>query len=397
MDLPLGQRESDVLEFKSRDALQNQKALGKEVVAFLNTKGGDLYVGIREENEIGVEVEPIATAEQEVRSLRDSLYDLIEPSPSPGEVVLTVERDEEGGSVIRVRVGKGAHPPYAVQSGGARRFMVRVLDSSRPMSREELAARFSEGVREEDRLVSVLRQLQEERDELLRQGKDQLWCAIQPVHEVELKTGDPELATLLTDPEAIGSSPGSPSFHVPFEPEVRQDRLVVGIRLPGFEEDLNRKLKETMVGRDGGIRYHAVLHALYQHATGSAPRFINPEQLIGVPLSLLRLAGAVLDGKLDRDDKLVVDLALLGVGRAEVILFPGRWQLPRPRQEAHVYEDGDDLTLTKPPAFTFAEVRDSPERCTFRLLSLIYEAFGLREDAIPMELDARTGRLKTPG
>jgi len=391
MGLPIGQRESEVLEFKGRDALSDRKELGREVVAFLNTQGGDLYIGIREENEIAVEVEPIADAEEEVRKLRDSLHDSIEPSPSPGELTLTVEQAEEGQSLLRIRVRKGAHGPYALGSVGARRFMVRVLDSSRPMSREELAARFTEGAREEDRLLSVREQLQHERDELLREGEDQVWCAIQPVADVELKTSDPALAALLTDPEAIGSSPGSPSFHVPFEPEVRQDRLVVEV------PDFGPRLKETVLRNDGGIRFHAVLQVLYQHSRGSTPRVINPEVLIGVPLSLLRLAAAVLVDRVREDDTLIVDLALLGVGREGAILFPGRWEVPRPGQQARSFEDGDDLMLTRPPVFTFAEVRDNPERCTFRLLSPIYEAFGLRENAIPIALDPRTGRLKTPG
>jgi hypothetical protein len=395
MSLPIGRKESEVLEFEGRDALKDRddrKKVASEVVAFLNTRGGEVYVGIREENEIAVGLEPIDHPEEEARKLRDSLFDAIEPQPSPGEVDLAVERDDEGRAVLRIAVQRGRHGPYAlVGKGGARRFMVRILDSSRPMSREELAARFSGSRAAEDRPATVRRRLREERDQLLREGEDRIWCAIQPVRELELRTSDPRYATLLSDPQAIGSPPAAPSFHVPFEPEVQQDRLV--LRIPDFGSGV----KETSLHEDGGIRFEAVLHLLYRHSTGSTSQVINPEQLIGVPLSLLRLAGAVLTGELEEEDSLLVDLALFGVGRAEAVLFPGRWRLPRPGHEARFYEDGDDLTLTRAPMFGFGEIRDAPERCTFRLLRPVYEAFGLREDAIPMEFDPRTGRPKVSG
>lgn len=393
MGLPLGERESETLELKGRDALKDRKSLGRAVVAFLNTRGGDLYIGIREENEIGIDVEAIENADEEALGLRDSLLNKVEPKPAPGEVAVSVERDSSGREILRVRVQRGAYGPYALLgANGARRYSVRIGSRTDVMSREDLAARFAGARAEEDRVLSVRKALRSERDEAQKKGEDQVWCAIQPIREVNLNTRDPELEALLCDPEAIGIEAGTPSFHAGFEPELRQGRLVVGVRIPGQDPDVNSRLKETTLQDDGGVRFHAVLELLYQHSTGSKPRVINPEVLIGVPLSLLRLAGAALAGHLDAADELIVDLALFGVGREQAVLFPGPWRLPWPRREAHLYEDGDDLTLTKPPVFTFGEVRESPERCVFRLLGLIYEAFGFREDAIPLPLDPRTGR-----
>jgi hypothetical protein len=398
MMLPLGKRETEVLEFKGRDKVKEHKDLGLEVVAFLNTKGGDLYIGLREENGIAVEAEPIENAESEARALRDFLVDKVEPKASPGEVdVSVIERDGTRG-VLRVRVKRGAHGPYALLGHrDSRRFHVRIGERLRSMSREELVAAFSgERGGREDALQAVRRDLLRERDERQRAGEDEVWLAIQPARAVSLNTRDPRLETLLSDRGAIGVAPEAPSFHVPFGPEVRQDRLELGIRIPGEELARNQRLKTTILRNDGGMRFHGVLDLLYQHSTGSKPRVINPEVLIGLPLSLLRLAGTVLADLLDSEDRLVVDMALFGVGRKEALLSPGRWQRPRPRREARSYEDGDDLTLTNPPDFTLQEVRDAPDRCVSRLLSLIYEAFGYREDAIPLTLDPRTGEARVP-
>jgi len=397
MEIPLGQRESSVLEFKSREELKERKNLGKEIVAFLNTQGGDLYIGIREENEIAVAIEPIEDAENAALDLTNSLISRIEPTFAPGEVHVEVVSDKSGLDVIRIHVKRGDFGPYAlVKTKEAHRFFVRIGPRLREMTRRELAARFTEGSLGEDAVETTRHSLLLERDEIQAEAKDQVWCAIQPVAEIDLNTGDPELARLLSDREAIGTPADAPSFHVPFEPEVRQDRLTVRIRPPGEDPSEWAGLKETTLRRDGGIRFRAVLHLLTHHATGNTSEVINPETLIGLPLSLLRLAGVAFEDHLDENDRVVVDLALFGVGSEEYALFPSRWGLPRLPKEAHFYEDGDDLTLTQPPVFTFGEIRESPERCTYRLMSLIYEAFGLREDAIPMEFDPRTGRPRVP-
>ena len=396
MSLPLGQRENEILEFKGRAALSDPKKIGREVVAFLNTEGGDIFIGLREERGVAIEVETIEEAEQRAQDLRKSLGDSIEPSPAPGEVEAAAIMDS-GRAVIRVRVRRGKYGPYALLGReGARRYLVRIDSSSVPMDRVDLAHRFAGTSREEDPISSVRERLRGERDERQKWGEDELWVAIQPVREVSLNTGDQRFETLLSDREALGVDPEAPSFHVPFKPEVRQDRLVLGIQIPGQDKAWSAKLKETTLHKDGGIRFRAVLRLLYRHATGTTSRVVNPDVLIGVLLSLLKLASGALAEVLDDEDRLVIDLALFGVGREEALIFPGRWRLPRPGREAHVYEDGDDLTLTKPPDFTFRDVRESPERCVFRLLALVYEAFGWREDAIPMALDARTGRAKVP-
>jgi hypothetical protein len=123
---------------------------------------------------------------------------------------------------------------------------------------------------------------------------------------------------------------------------------------------------------------------------------IKPEVLRDVPLSLFHLARHALLGDLDGGDRLVADLALLGVGREKGGLLPHGWQVPRPGTEARVVQEEDDVTLPEPLGFRFDEVAENSDGCVFRLLRPVYEAFGLREDQLPFSFDPATGLPRIP-
>ena len=110
--VPLGERESQVLELKGREALKNPKKIAEGVVALLNGDGGDLYIGVREEEAHAVAVEGISDAAIEAQKLHDSLLDRIDPRPGSDELRIEVVPDPKG-TVIRIRVVAGAHPPYS--------------------------------------------------------------------------------------------------------------------------------------------------------------------------------------------------------------------------------------------------------------------------------------------
>jgi hypothetical protein len=61
--IPLGERESQKLEFKSSAILEQPDKIAKEVVAMLNAEGGEVWIGIREDEARAVECEPIRNAE----------------------------------------------------------------------------------------------------------------------------------------------------------------------------------------------------------------------------------------------------------------------------------------------------------------------------------------------
>jgi hypothetical protein len=65
--------------------------------------------------------------------------------------------------------------------------------------------------------------------------------------------------------------------------------------------------------------------------------------------------------------------------------------------EGVVFEERD-LLLQQPLVFTWREVRETPDRCGFRLMQALYREFGYGDEALPMDLfDPRSGRFRLTG
>lgn len=47
--------------------------------------------------------------------------------------------------------------------------------------------------------------------------------------------------------------------------------------------------------------------------------------------------------------------------------------------------------------FEWQQIVDEPDRCAYRLIRRIHEAFGYDDEQIPREFDPETGRLSLPG
>lgn len=54
----------------------------------------------------------------------------------------------------------------------------------------------------------------------------------------------------------------------------------------------------------------------------------------------------------------------------------------------------EDMLLHQPHPFSVRELVDEPDRCAFRIVREVYQAFGYTEDKIPAEFDRETGRLE---
>jgi predicted HTH transcriptional regulator len=184
----LGKAEGDRLEFKEAEALRRPANIAREVVGFLNAQGGDIWIGVKEGGGKAVELQTIPNIETARRSLLDSLIDLIEPQFNQEEVGVSCE-----GTLIRVSVSRsGQNPPYAVRDGG-RRFLVRIDDRLREMSREELASAFSAGSTKKESSMQASAQTKDElrkaqRSEAL--AKDQLWLRIVPTESLQIDFND---------------------------------------------------------------------------------------------------------------------------------------------------------------------------------------------------------------
>ena len=126
-ELPLGMPETATVEFKSRLVLQDLSVIGRSVVAFLNARGGALWIGIAEVAGRGAILEAIADPDRESRRIQDYLVDTIEPSLTTEVTIEVVQQ------VLRLSVKPLLrHQPYAfLKQGGARYFLIRVRDRTR--------------------------------------------------------------------------------------------------------------------------------------------------------------------------------------------------------------------------------------------------------------------------
>ena len=88
--IPLDERESDVLEFKSREALREPFAIGREVVAMLNAGGGEVWMitySVPFRRGATAPVSGIVTADLTLAWVRETVGALAVPGPGFGFLV----------------------------------------------------------------------------------------------------------------------------------------------------------------------------------------------------------------------------------------------------------------------------------------------------------------------
>lgn len=101
-------KESPTLEFKR----ELTDAVKREIIAFANTQGGDLYIGVEDDGTIvGLE-----NAEKVLESVSSMLHDGIQPDILVHTFLEVAEM--EGKSVVKVSVSRGTRRPYHLKSKG---------------------------------------------------------------------------------------------------------------------------------------------------------------------------------------------------------------------------------------------------------------------------------------
>ncbi len=379
--VPLGRRESQILEFKSAEALRNPFSISREVVGMLNSKGGSTWIGIKEANGIAVEAEDIPQVEQKRQALLDHLMEVIEPRLRPEDLsVHTVKCEGKDVLVVRVEERRSAGP-FALVKDGGRHFVVRIDHRNRPMTREEIFPRDASSPS-----TTPAASLIELRDRELARGRSGLWVGVLPVPALEVDTQSKELAALLVDPGLSGNRESGWNFRYPAvlgtTPRFAKERCQIG-----GEGD-----RETTIWNDGRIEFWAPMIGL-KHGLDSA-REIYPLALLEYTVSIMRLAKAIFSKvAAPVPARILFDLALFETKG---------WHLPSypPETYGYAYQHGKPAELeegqfqaSEPLQADWSDFEESPDHAGFLLVRALYQAFGLPEERIPRKYDRATRRL----
>ena len=404
-EIPLGKREGLHLEFKSADALKDPEKIAREVVAMLNADGGEVWVGLREEDGVAVAVDEIPEPEVSRQSLRDFLVSTVEPSPSPGEIEIDLIPSPKG-SLLRLRAKPDpSRKPYASLRKSGRAFWIRIADRLRVMDREEIRKSFQGSKPSPDELRRAEETLKAELDALQREaGRDRsgiFWLRILPVPPYSLDLGALRKSSLLLDPSETENRRTGKTFFQVYGPRGERPSLHSGRLMVGESDAV-----ALSIYRHDGIKLRLPLEKLHAGHEPGAPKPLHWLSLMELPVSVFRLLSKMIkietcwEKPLAPDTLFVCSIALFGLEG---------WTLrPCSRRTYQLNEwmaylsqepgssSDQDFILVNPLPFTLSEVRDYPDRCGVLLTSRVYEAFGFGPDEMPPEFDQKAGRLILP-
>ena len=127
----MSRQEKENIEYKE---VVNE-SIAKEIVAFLNTHYGIIYIGMNNDGEIvGVN-----NVDKSLRRISDLITDQISPNPQEYIAVTTKEIDEK--DIIVIEVNKGNNLYYIKKYGrSVTGCYIRIGSSSKPMLEEQIAA-----------------------------------------------------------------------------------------------------------------------------------------------------------------------------------------------------------------------------------------------------------------
>ena len=140
--------ESENVEFKER----LNETIPKEIVAFLNTDGGSIYIGIKDDGStIGV-----SKVDESLKRISDIITDNIEPVPA-GLVEPKIEFIDSK-TVIVIEVKKGLQALYCIKKHGFSQAgcYLRIGSSCKSMSTEEIQRRYMQGISNRDLIISAV-------------------------------------------------------------------------------------------------------------------------------------------------------------------------------------------------------------------------------------------------
>lgn len=138
--------ESNKVELKEKFS----NTICKEIVSFLNSDGGTIYIGVKDDGEV-VGVDNIDLI---CRNLADIITNQIEPNPQ--EIIKTELLYENDYTIISVNIQKGINPIYCQKKYGfsSSGCTIRVGTSCREMTQEQIKVRYEKRFFNSDILVT---------------------------------------------------------------------------------------------------------------------------------------------------------------------------------------------------------------------------------------------------
>lgn len=396
----IGSEEHTKLEFMDAGALKTPGSIARGVVAMLNAGGGEIWIGIREERNRAVAVEGVPDADQECRSLRAYLSDTIEPSPAQGEILVEAETWGRA-KVLHIKARPAnLRGPYAYLENGGRYFVTRQGSHNRWMDREEILGQKEAHPEILTALQAVSAEQKQAQEDLQEIDEGLFWLRLQPTDDLRLNLEKIEQSDLLIDPASSGN---------------RRVGFVSFAAIAGFGPRLNRSTPSEgylEVGRrgntwlkifeDGGILFTAPLIDFWwpPRRPEDPNRLLWPYAVLEYPISVFRIAARLysdphcLEAAIRDETALIAHLAVFNLtGWALRPGSPRQWMYRAP--EPIPYTKGEDFILERPLIFSLEET-EQPDRCGFRLIQRLYEAYGFSRDQIPQEFDQKAGRLILP-
>lgn len=401
LDEILGRREDQRLEFKSAEVLtRDLESVAREVVGMLNAEGGEIWIGVEDENDIAVAIRPVVDPARERRRLIDYLLETVDPAPLTDEVKIDARPAEANPAVLVVRVqpsNLAGRRPFAYRKKGGWHFLRRVDARNHPMTREEIFGR--EIPRDQGDVNAAIQRVLAARRQFHESGRSGLWLALEPAENLDLDTQDPTFEQLPSDPLLSGNRRMGAHFAMANRrPRLGRER----IEWEWWSEHSHSPILRGEIWERGSLRFWAALALLEapgesfgETSTGQG-RELDPIALLELPISALRLAAAAYRGRVKLDLPVALDLALLEIdgwrlrrGTPGTAYFRGAAGRSMEKQE-------ESELVWDPLVLPIREITEQPDRCGFRLARRIYQAFGIGESDMPRFYDHTSERLVLP-
>ena len=138
--------ESETMELKESVS----ETLTKEMVAFLNSFGGTIFIGVTDK---GI-IKGVADVDKSFKQISDIITDCIEPSPVG--LIEPVFVYDDGKTLIKITVKKGLRPLYCIKKHGysPAGCFLRIGSTCKSMTADEIQRRYIQNLANSDLMIS---------------------------------------------------------------------------------------------------------------------------------------------------------------------------------------------------------------------------------------------------